>query len=147
MFVFNPAISREGSLYFLPRPVTAVRLQDSWDYMQLKVPLCDGDFLAGSSRGGVDLYLEGQIGSGNGTLRLSESEMFSEIEAFREQLGGEADPPFEFFLYHDVATATYRSLRECRTTRFEYDLSHPALFTYSLVVHASDPALHASAPA
>jgi hypothetical protein len=53
---------------------------------------------------------------------------------------------YRLFLYFDPETSTYRSFRECVTVRFEYDLSKPRLFTYSLVVHASRPSLEQTGP-
>ena len=47
MFRFKPAVFRGSTLYELPRPVTALRIQESWEFEQLKVLLVDGDFLAG----------------------------------------------------------------------------------------------------
>lgn len=147
MFLFKPALWRNGLLYELPRPITSLRIQDSWDYAKFKVPLRDGDFAAGPSRNGVDIALEGQIGSQGGALTLDEAAMFLTLEMLRERL--HVDDPadsYEFFLYHDPASGTYRSFRHCLTTRFEYDLTDPRLFTYSLVVHAADAALYSAAP-
>jgi hypothetical protein len=148
MFQFKPAIWRDGVLYELPRPLTSVRLQDSWDYARFKVPLDDGDWTAGHSRNGVDIALEGRVGSHAGILTLSEEEMFAALETLRTHLDASPEAgTFELFLYHDPATGTYRSFRDCCTVRFEYELTDPRLFTYSTVIHAADPTIHTSAPA
>ncbi|MCA9053863.1 MAG: hypothetical protein KDA75_08500 [Planctomycetaceae bacterium] len=143
MFVFKPALYRAGQLFEFPRPVTSVRIHDSWDYARFKVPLLDGDVTAGHSHNGVDIALEGRLASQAGQLKLDEAAMFSAVEQLRSRLTrSTADPPFQFFLYHDPATSTYRSFQQCHTVRFEYDLSDPHMFTYSVVIHAADPTIH-----
>lgn len=147
MFVFKPSLWRDGLLYELPRPITSLRIQDAWDYARFKVPLRNGDAIAGPSRNGVDVALEGQCGSRSGALTLDEAAMFAALEELRARLHvNDSSAAFEFFLYHDPATSTYRSLRNCLATRFEYDLSDPHLFTYSLVIHAADATIHSAAP-
>lgn len=148
MFQFKPAIWRQSALYELPRPVVSLRIQDTWDFARFKVPLLDGDALAGHSRGGVDISLEGEFAMRDGTVTLSEAEMFAAMEGLRSALHvAAAAETYQFFLYHDAATATYRSFKACSTVRFEYDLSHKTLFTYAAVIHAADPVLHTTAPA
>ena len=147
MFRFKPAVWDGGVLYELPRPVTAVRVQDSWDFVRFKVPLATGDALAGRSANGVDIAIEGEIGTQAGALKAGEESMFAAIETLRTALA--ADDPeatYELFLYHDVSTSTYRSFRSCTTVRFECDLSESKLFVYSALIHASDPTIYSSAP-
>ncbi len=147
MFTFRPAIFRNGQLTELPRPVTSLRIQDSWDFARFKVPLKDGSFTAGHSRNGVDISLEGQIGSVAGAVKLSEEAMFGALESLRSALDANgATDRYRFFVYHDVSSGTYRSFGDCCTVRFEYDLSHPSLFTYSVLIHASDAALSTAPP-
>jgi hypothetical protein len=57
----------------------------------------------------------------------------------------DAGSRFSLVLYHDAASGLYRVLQKCTTVRFESDLSEKALFTYSVLIHASDPALHSLA--
>jgi len=147
MFTFKPAIWRNSTLYELPRPVVSVRLLDSFDFEQFKVPLAAGDAVEGRSQNGVDVSIEGQIGTQSGQLKADEATMFAAIEALRAHLA--ADTPedtYELFLYHDTGSSTYRSLRGCSTVRFEYDISDPHLFTYSVVIHAQDPEIYTQAP-
>lgn len=147
MFHFKPALWRDGALYELPRPVTSARVQDAWDFARFKVPLLDGDASAGGSYSGVDIALEGRLGSQGGTLQLDEAAMFAVLEQLRIRLHVPSDGEgYTLFLYHDPATSTYRSFRRCTTVRFEYDLSDPHLFSYALVVHAADPRIHAAPP-
>ena len=147
MFSFRPSIVRPSSVFELPQPVTSVRVQDSFDFAKLKVPLISGDMLVGHASGGVDIAIEGQIGSHAGTLRLTEEQMFLTLESLREAVHSSTpEDRYRLFLYFDPATATYRSFRECATVRFEYDLSRKQLFTYSLVVHASRPTIELTAP-
>ena len=145
-FVFKPAVLSGETLFELPRPVTSLRLQDAWDFEQFKVPLADGDEVAGHSRQGVDVFLEGQIGTRAGALKPGEAEMFAEIENLRSALHvGAPDEKYTLFLYHDSGTSTYRHLKSCSTVRLEYDLSDKHLFTYSAVIHAEDPVVYTEA--
>ena len=148
MFVFKPAIYRDGQLFELPRPISSIRIHDSWDYAKFKVPLLDGDGTAGHSHNGVDIAIEGRLASQAGQLKLDEAAMFSVVEDLRSRLTRSADdPPFQLFLYHDPATSTYRAFRQCSTVRFEYDLSDPHLFNYAVVIHAADPVIYTGSPA
>ena len=146
-FIFQPAIYRDETLWKLPRPVTSCRVREAWDFEKFKVPLAVGDVQLGHSREGVDLLLEGQIGSQADELKLSEETMFAAIESLRSQLDVTSEATkFEFFLYHDDATDTYRKFQSCSTVRLEYDLSNPHLFTYSAVIHADNPTIFDTAP-
>ena len=145
-FTFKPAIYRDAVLYELPRPVVSVRVRDVWDFEQFKVPLADGDFVVGHSRDGVEIALEGQIGTQAGALKATEETMFAALEELRSKLSvGSPDETYLLFLYHDVASGTYRHFKKCTTVRFDYDLSDPHLFTYSVVIHAEDPVIYATA--
>ena len=147
MFSFRPCIVRPSLVFELPQPLTSVRVQDSFDFAKFKAPQVTGDLLVGHTSGGVDISLEGQIGSHAGSLRLSEEQMFLTLESLRQAVHSAApDDRYRLFLYFDPATATYRSFRNCATVRFEYDLSRKQLFTYSLVVHASQPTIEMSPP-
>ena len=144
-FMFKPAIFRGGVLYELPRPVVSVRIQDAWDFEQFKVPLLDGEHTVGHSRQGVDVAIDGQLGSHEGALTIGEQEMFEAIEALRTALDvGAAEERYSLYLYHDAGTGTYRRLAECSTVRFEYDLSDVRLFTYAVVIHADDPVIYST---
>ncbi|MEX0701186.1 MAG: hypothetical protein WD069_03745 [Planctomycetales bacterium] len=146
-FTFRPAIYRNAALYELPRPIDVLRLQDGWDFDRFHVPLADGDVTLGHSQQGLDIALEGRIGTQAGALRASEQAMFDEIAALRSALGvGAGEGPFELFLYYDEASETYRKFKSCSTVRFESDLSDPHLFAYSAVIHADDPAVYATGP-
>ena len=108
-FTFKPAIYKNSVLYELPQPVLAVRVQDAWDFEQFKVPLAEGDFLTGHSQQGVGISVEGQIGEQSGSPKALEQAMFAEIETLRTALDITSDSDkFEFFLYHDTSSSTYR---------------------------------------
>ncbi|MEX0715334.1 MAG: hypothetical protein WD066_02040 [Planctomycetaceae bacterium] len=146
-FTFRPAVYRDSTLHELPRPVDVLRWQDAWDFDRFHVPLADGDHTVGHSQQGIDVAIEGRIGTQAGALCASEEEMFDALAALRSALGvGAGDERFELFLYHDAASQTYRKFKSCSTVRFEADLSDPHLFAYSAVIHADDPALHATGP-
>ena len=145
-FTFKPAVLKNAELYELPRPVVSVRIQDGWDYERFKVPLLDGDFAVGHSRQGIDIAIEGRIGTQAGGLRTSEAAMFAEIEKLRSMLNvGSSAEKYSFFLYHDAGSGTYRRFGSCSTVRFESDLSDAHLFAYSAVIHADDPVIYTDA--
>ncbi len=145
--VFRPGIWREGSYFELPRPIPVLRIEDQWDYQRLKVPLRPGDVLAGQSPDGVDIVIQGQFGSWNGSVTASEAEMFAAVESLRQAVRmGPDDERYELFVYYDPETATYRKFRQCTTVRFECDLSNVHLFGYELVVHAEEPGLSSEGP-
>ena len=140
---FRPSIRRNGTLYELPRPIVSVRINDTWDIERYKIPLLQGDTFVGHSRSGVDIALEGQIGSQAGQITLDEPTMFAALEQLRTALNvADETDRFELVLYQDD-DSDFRSFRECSSLRFEYDLSNARLFTYSVVIHASDPSIHA----
>ena len=145
-FTFKPAIYRDAMLYELPRPVVSVRVREAWDFDQFKVPLAEGDFVVGHSRNGVEISLEGQIGTQAGALKATEQAMFAELEQLRAKLNvGSPQETYLFFLYHDAASGTYRHFKRCTTVRFDYDLSDPHLFSYSVGIHAEDPVIYTTA--
>lgn len=142
-FTFKPAIYRDAILYELPRPVVSVRVREAWDFEQFKVPLAEGDFVVGHSRNGVEIALEGQVGTQAGALKATEEAMFAELEQLRAMLSvGSPEESYAFFLYHDAASGTYRHFKRCTTVRFDYDLSDPHLFAYSVGIHAEDPVIY-----
>jgi len=146
-FEFRPAVYKSGVLYELPRPVEGVRVLDGWDAEQFKVPLRDGDERSGFSRQGVDITCSGQIGSLEGALAITEEAMFAAWTELRDILTVQQNAEkFEFFLYFDAVSGTYRKFKKCSTLRLECDLSEKHLFAYSLVVHAEDPEIYFTGP-
>ena len=146
-FHFRPAIARGAELFDLPRPVPTLRVQESWHSEKFKVPLRDGDTLLGHSRNGVDITVQGQVGSQAGDLTLSEEAMLAALEALRAALHvSPTQDRYHFYVYYDSDTNTYRHFRNCSTTRFEWDLSDSHLFTYSATIHAEDPVLYLTGP-
>ncbi|MDA0833443.1 MAG: hypothetical protein O2955_04770 [Planctomycetota bacterium] len=145
-FIFQPAVSLAGERYELPRPVTKLVIEDVWDVQRFKVPLKAGDQLAGHSQNGVEITLTGQFGTRAGELTASEEEMFAALEELRTALHvGDELQKYSLYIYYDELTETYRRFQHCSTIRFAYDLSDVHLFGYSLVIHAEDPVLYATA--
>lgn len=142
-FQFKPAIQRSGEFYELPRPVSSLTMQETWDADRFKTLLVDGDTVTGSTRNGVDITLTGELASQGGALNLSEAEMFAALEELRTRLhvGGDAEK-YRLYLYHDAASATYRYLDSCTTVRLETDLSKVAAFSYRVVIHAENPQIY-----
>ena len=147
-FVWKPAVYHSATgLFQLPRPVVSLAWQDAWDFEQFKVPLADGDALVGHSHNGVDIRVEGQVGQQAGALKLDEQDMFGAIETLRNRLDvNDESEKYEFFVYHDSASGTYRKFKSASTVRFECDLSDVHLFTYTVLIHAEDPTMYNAAP-
>jgi hypothetical protein len=142
MWVFQPAIWKASVLTELPRPVTSLRILDSWDFEKFKTPLADGDVITGHSRNGVDLQVEGQFGSVAGTLKIDEPAMLQAVMNLRGLLHVDgAAARFGLVLYHDADSGQSRYFANCSTVRFDCDLSDPALFTYSILIHSSSPTI------
>ena len=144
---FKPAIYRDAVLYELPRPVDSLQVRDSWDFQTFKIPLADGNTVVGGSRQGVEIIVKGRFGSQAGTLTLTETEMFQEINEFRDALDvPDTSGTYSFFLYYDATAGVYRKFKSCSTIRFEFDLSDEKLYSYSAVIHAADPVVYTTAP-
>ena len=142
MWVFHPAIWKGSVLTALPRPVTSLRIADSWDFEKFKTPLADGDQVTGHSRNGVDVQVEGQFGARAGIVTIDEAAMLQAVVDLRTLLDVNGAPDrFGLVLYHNPSTGQSRLFEKCTAVRFESDLSDPSLFTYSLLVHASSPDL------
>ncbi|VAX40666.1 hypothetical protein MNBD_PLANCTO02-2909 [hydrothermal vent metagenome] len=145
-FTFKPTIDNGVLLQELPRPILRLSVQDAWDFEQFKVPMKDGDTLVGHSQKGIEISIDGQVGTQAGTPTLTEEAMFTALESLRAVADvADSNSKYDFFLYYDVATSTYRKFKSCSTVRFEYDISDNTLFTYSLVIHAEDPAIYSTA--
>jgi hypothetical protein len=144
MIQFGPAILKDDVLIEFPRPLTVCRIHDSWDFMKMKVPLQDGEQISGPSRDGVDVILEGQLGSHAGELKLSEAMMLETLLTLREALNVSGDQTFELVLFHDEAGVPCRSLRRCVPNRFDVDFSNPHVYAYSVSIHAADPVLYSA---
>jgi hypothetical protein len=144
MIHFAPAILRDDSLVEFPRPLTVCRIHDSWDFMKMKVPLQDGEQIAGPSRDGVDVILEGQLGSHAGELTLTETTMLETLLTLREALHVTGEKTFELILFQDEFGSAARSLRRCLANRFDIDFSNPHVYAYSVSIHAADPVLYTS---
>ena len=141
----EPVIYANATLYRFPRPIRIFRFRDAWDFDRFKVPLKDGESLVGQSRKGVEIVIEGQIASQNATAKLTEADMFAEIESLRTHLNATSCVKFELFLFHDSATPYYRKFKNCSTVAFDLDLSNRTLFSYRVEIHSDDPVIYTTA--
>ena len=140
MIQLNPRIIRSQSVVELPRPIVVLRIQDSWDVVKLKVPLLDGDNVTGHSRTGVDITVEGQLGTHIGQKLVTEQDMLQALEALREALHVSDDEDrYQLSLFQNENLSTHRYFQKCSTLRFDYDFSNKHLYTYVATIHASDP--------
>lgn len=146
MLQFAPALLHGEAVIDFPRPIVVCRLHDSWDFLKLKVPRQDGDQLAGPSRDGVEITLEGQIGTHSGELKLSEETMLATIETLRTALHSADDSGYVLALYR-TGDAGYRYFRRCLTSRFDVDFSNQRIYAYAVSIHAADPVLYDGLPA
>lgn len=146
MLIFHPAIARNSSLLELPHPILVFRIRDAWDFEKMKVPLRDGDQLAGHSREGTEIAIEGQIGQHSGNLKLTEPDMLATLEVMREALTvNETVGSFSLVLFEDATNNDHRYFKSCTTTRFEFDLSNQHLYSFNVMIHAADPHLYSGA--
>ncbi len=139
--VFRPSVRKGGEFFGLPGPISKFQVQDAWDYERYKVLLEAGDGTVGISRNGVDITIQGEVGSVDGEPMLSEVEMLETLEALRSALDATDEELLDFFIYRDDEAEEYRYFRQCSVSRFRYELSRPELYEYSLILHADDPVM------
>jgi hypothetical protein len=154
-WMFAPAIAREANLWELPRPITKLRWDDTWDRLKFKVPLRLGDQTTGQSLNGAELVIEGQLRRHQAHELRSESERLAVLIALREQLllgdGGSvsgpdrfepieiAPSPFDLVVAVDTETLAQLRWTACTAVRVEWDVSDEHVWTYRLELHADDP--------
>lgn len=132
--VFRPVILKNGVEFELPRPLSKVLIEDLWD---LEI---------GPQKVGTNITLEGQVGSQDGELLLTEDEMLAEIEQLRASSDiVNASEKYSLYLYHDATNEVYRRFANCQTTKLDFDLSNKNLFSYSMLVTTDDPTIYETA--
>ena len=135
MWTFAPAVVLPQETIELPRPVTTLKLLDSWDAARFRIPGRAGEVTRGSAPGGVTIAIRGRIGSQAGTLAADESAMLDVLHRIREALHDLGpDDSFGLAIYRDGESL--RGFTDCTPLKVEADLSDAALFGYSLVVRA-----------
>lgn len=144
---FQPGVTVAGTFRELPGPVTKLQVQDHWDFDRFQPLLGDGDHTVGLARQGVDVSIQGTVAMRGSLLLLSEAEMFAEVQALRLLLQSQAEALFDVYLFRDETTETCRYFKQCSVARFQYDLTQPELYSYSLVFHADDPTIYSVWPA
>ncbi|MBT5018569.1 hypothetical protein OAF98_02080 [Planctomicrobium sp.] len=143
MLKFHPGIARSGIIVEFPHPVLVFRIRDAWDFEKMKVPLRDGDQIVGHSKAGSDIAIEGQIGQHSGSLKLSEPEMLTTLNTIRDALDvNSVDGSYSLVAFNDDAVDDHRYFKNCTTTKFEFDLSNPNIYSFAAVIHAADPILY-----
>lgn len=146
-FIFNPVIYYDSFLFFIPQPLDQVRLRDSWDLATRKVPLVEGDSIVSSSRRGTEIIFEGRCSSQNASILLSEEEMFIELRNLRLALQTpESSDTYTLFIYYDDVEGVYQKFKSCSTRHYEFDISDPTLFSFSIVIYAADPDIYGTPP-
>ena len=135
MWTFRPTVLLPTQTFELPRPVTTLKVVDSWEAARFKVPARPGEVTRGQSPGGVTIAVRGQIGTHAGVVQSGEPAMFEVIDALRTALHGLGpDESFGLAVFRDGAAV--RGFAECSVLKVEYDLSDAVLFGYSMTVRA-----------
>lgn len=150
-FVWKPAIYRDSTLTWLPRPVEGFHLQNEWDKRDSKVPLKDGISTTGHSQNGRVITIRGNVGWNESGPLPDEGDALTELEAILTLVDISADSEkFELFIYHDAGSATYRKFKECSPQSFTYAIGEKqderVSAPYDLVILAEDPVLYSTAP-
>lgn len=145
-WVFKPSIY-VASLTEFPKPVTSLVLNDRWDMDIHKVPLNAGQFTEGRTKNGVSINISGFVGKQAGTTKLTEEAMFGVLESLRTTLDT-VTSKFEFFVYHDTGTSTYRKFKDVVCQSFSCGLGDETRvpFSYSAELLAEDPVIYTTAP-
>lgn len=146
--LWKPAIWDGSELLQLPRPVIQLAVRQTWDFLQLKVPLSAGEHVEGRSENGVQIDIAAAAANRQAnTFQIDQKSMINRLEDLRQRLRpGTPETVFQFFIWHDSGAKEYRSFRGCSAVEISYDLSEEHLFRYSLSVFARDPKLYVTAP-
>lgn len=149
-FVWKPAIWDGSALFQLPRPIEQLTVRNGWDVRESKVPLKDGGSSIGHSRNAVEIQVAGWHTIDEGTAKFTEETQFALYEELVGVLdvSSDASDRYEFFLYHDSGSATYRKYKNCWTRSFSSDFGDQARvqFPYSITIVADDPVIYTTAP-
>ena len=150
--VFKPSVWQTGdgsTVTELPKPIVDFSIADGWDIRKSKVPLADGETYDGHSINGPIIAVQGSIGRDTSGKYIDEETMFDRYLIIRSKLDiSSSSEKYEFFIYHDVGSATYQKFKSCSTRSFELFLGDDdnKLFEYSLSVIAEDPVIYTTAP-
>jgi len=111
------------------------------------VPLKTGVDITGVSRDGVQISVTGEFGIQDSDVELTEQAMFTEVENLDAKLDVEGDTKYEFFIYYDSGSSTYRKFKQCSTANFDWDVGDDQnkLFTYAISIKSEDPVIYTTA--
>ena len=145
---WKPAIFKSSVLTILPRPVESLLIKSAWDARESKVPLKDGVTTDGQSLNQVMITVEGSCGFDENTAYSTELLMYDRFVTIRGELDTDDTTRFEFFVYHETTTPTYRKFKDCYCKTFDFSVGDDvhALFRYNLEVFAEDPVFYTTAP-
>jgi hypothetical protein len=148
-FVFKPAIYKGGSLTTFPHPVMDLTISSSWKFDEHTVPLKSGVLSYGHSRVGDQIVISGQMGTQDGTPKISEEDMFGVLSNLRTVLNvASRSDLFEFFIYHDTGTSTYRKFKSCWCVSFDWSMGDKdrVMWPWGCVLKYEDTTLYSTAP-
>jgi len=146
-FEYKPAIYKNAQLYELPKPILSLKLQDSWNQEQFRVPLATGDVLVGHAQNGLTISVKGELHHTTGTPKAAELALFDDLETLRAALSTSSpDERYELLLYHDDNAELYRRLVSCATLHFQFDFADQHRMVYGIEIHAEDPIIYTTAP-
>ena len=140
MWTFAPALVLPAETIPLPRPVTTLKLLDTWEAARFRVPGRAGELARGSVAGGVTVSVRGRVGTHAGQPAVAEPQMLEVLHRVREALHAVGpDETFGLAIYESAGVL--RGFTDCTPLKVEADLSDPALFGYALTLRAGSVAL------
>lgn len=148
-FVWKPSVYKSSTLTLLPRPVDKLDMSCRWLMDEQKVPLLDGVETYGHSEDGLVFSIQGVIAIDSGTPTITEESMWGVLANLKTVLDvSNGTGKYEFFIYHDTGSATYRKFKECVTLQFDVSIGDQdrTEWPYSIVIRAEDPVIHTTAP-
>jgi hypothetical protein len=150
-FVWKPAIYKPigATTYFLPKPINMLKVGSGWDARESKIPLKDGETFTGHTLNSAKISIQGQFGKDAGGFLLSEEDMWTAWEELREAVNIDSDTnKYEFFIYHDGGSSTYRKLKLCCPVSCELQFGDEDchLFGYQVEIRAEDPVIYSTGP-
>ena len=147
--LWKPAIYDGSSLIELPRPISSLVSNLSWDWRRSKVPLKDGITGDGPSQGGRDIEVQATVAiNGDSGPLITEIAMYDRLIEIEDAMDVNGTDRLEFFIYHNASSAVYRKFTPCLPVDFSWEVGDQTtgVFRYTLKLHAEDPESKTTAP-
>lgn len=147
--LWKPAIYDGSNLVELPRPISSLVSNLSWDWRKSKVPLKDGLTGDGPSKNGRDIEVQATVAiDGSSSPLITEIAMYDRLVAIENAMEVNGTDRLEFFIYHDTTSGVYRKFSSCLPVDFSWEIGDQtvSVFRYTLKIHAEDPDSKSTAP-